>query len=97
MQSGTSLNIWALRRGARADAFDVGSKLAIITENSTELVNKLMELPFQQVQQASVDVAQEVRIFVLKIRNIFSRISYVVAVFKFRRRVVYKFLFKFKI
>ncbi|KAJ8966128.1 hypothetical protein NQ317_008830 [Molorchus minor] len=63
MQSGTSLNIWALSRNPRKTAFAIGRILGIDTQNSTELVEQLKRLS-QRLQIVSL-TASTVRTILL--------------------------------
>ncbi|KAJ8952068.1 hypothetical protein NQ318_010978 [Aromia moschata] len=57
MESGTSLNLWALNRRAVKTAFSVGTSLGIITTNSSTLIESLREVNYTELQTTSNTVA----------------------------------------
>ncbi|XP_023313107.1 carboxylesterase 1D-like [Anoplophora glabripennis] len=54
MQSGTSLNLWALTRNPKTTAFAIGKSLGIETKNSTILVNALRKIETSTLQATAV-------------------------------------------
>nr|WCC58167.1 carboxylesterase [Pharsalia antennata] len=56
MESGTSLDLWALSRHPRSTAFHLGTTLGILTTNSTTLIKRLRGYDYKAVELASTAV-----------------------------------------
>lgn len=54
MQSGTSLNLWALTRNPKNTAVAIGRAFSIDTDNTTVLINKLRKIDTDALQKVSV-------------------------------------------
>lgn len=54
MQSGTSLNLWALTRNPKNTAFTIGKALSIDTDNTTVLIDELRKIDTDTLQGAAV-------------------------------------------
>ncbi|KAJ8984447.1 hypothetical protein NQ317_012511 [Molorchus minor] len=57
MQSGTSLNLWALNRRAKETAFYVGNALGIYTDNSSTLIEGLRAVGYETLNSVSDTVS----------------------------------------
>lgn len=53
MESGTSLDLWALSRHPRSTAFHLGRSLGILTANSGVLISALRRYDYRVLQTAS--------------------------------------------
>lgn len=58
MESGSSLNTWALEYHAKENAFKLGEALGIKTSDTKELVNKLKEYSVPELVTATTEVAK---------------------------------------
>lgn len=53
MESGTSLDLWALSRHPRSTAFNLGRTLGILTLSSANLIRALRRYDYRVLQTAS--------------------------------------------